>query len=122
MGQIAVYSGSERGRRWSEDERRLILNEAFSPRACVSRVARRHDVSTPLVYTWRRELLEAAAEPNVSVEHDPGFAEATIADDGEGMPTVHGPAMIIDLARGKRASIFASASPALVGAALQASR
>jgi transposase len=32
------------------------------------------------------------------------------------------PAMIIDLARGKRVSIFASAPPALVAAALKALR
>jgi len=117
-----VYSGPERRRRWSEDERQLILTEAFSPGACVAEVARRHDVSTALVYTWRRKLLEAAAEPSVSVEHEPGFAEAAIVDGGEGISTVHGPAMIIDLARGKRVSIFASASPALVGAALKALR
>ncbi|MDD3677391.1 IS66-like element accessory protein TnpA [Thauera propionica] len=122
MGQITVYSGPERRRRWSEDERRLILTEAFSPGACVAEVARRHDVSTALVYTWRRKLLEAAAEPNVSVGHDPGFAEARIGGDGEGMSADRAPAMIIDLARGKRVSIFASASPALVGAALKALR
>lgn len=122
MGQITVYSGPERRRRWSEDERRQILTEAFSPGACVAEVARRHDVSTALVYTWRRKLLEAAAEPSVLVEHEPGFAEAAIVEGGEGMSTVHGPAMIIDLARGKRVSIFASASPALVGAALKALR
>lgn len=122
MGQITVYSGPERRRRWSEDERRLILTEAFSPGACVAEVARRHDVSTALVYTWRRKLLETAAEPSVSVEHEPDFAEAAIVDGGEGMSTVHGPAMIIDLARGKRVSVFASASPALVGAALKALR
>lgn len=122
MGHITVYSGPERRRRWSEDERRLILTEAFSPGACVAEVARRHDVSTALVYTWRRKLLEIAAEPSVSVEHDQGFAEATIVDGDEAFSAERAPAMIIDLVRGKRVSIFASASPALVGAALKALR
>ena len=122
MGQVTVFSGPERRRRWSEDERRLILTEAFSPGACVAEVARRHDVSTALVYTWRRKLLEAAAGPDTSIAHNPGFAEATIVNEGEGMSAARAPAMIIDLARGKRVSIFASASPALVGAALKALR
>lgn len=122
MGQITVYSGPERRRRWSEDERRLILTEAFSPGACVAEVARRHDVSTALVYTWRRKVLETAAGPVPSAVDDPGFAEATIVEGDEGLSAVRAPAMIIDLARGKRVSIFASASPSLVGAALKALR
>lgn len=122
MGQVTVFSGPERRRRWSEDERRLILTDAFSPGACVAEVARRHDVSTALVYTWRRKLLEAVAEPNTSIAHDTGFAEAMIVDDSGGVSAERAPAMIIDLARGKRVSIFASASPALVGAAFKALR
>uniref|UniRef100_UPI00053C0185 transposase n=1 Tax=Sphingomonas sp. 37zxx TaxID=1550073 RepID=UPI00053C0185 len=77
MGQITVFSGRERRRRWSKGERRLILTEAFSPGACVAEVARRHDVSTALVYTWRRKLLEATGDPDVTTPHDLGFAEAT---------------------------------------------
>lgn len=122
MGQITVFSGPERRRRWSEDERRLILAEAFSPGACVAEVARRHDVSTALVYTWRRKLLEVAGDPDVASTHDPGFAEATIVDDRDDVSAQHAPAMVIDLARGRRVSIFASASPTLVGAALKALR
>lgn len=44
MGQITVFTGPERRRRWSEEERVQILTEAFSPGACVAQVARRHDV------------------------------------------------------------------------------
>jgi transposase len=36
MGQITVFSGPERRRRWSEEERVQILAEAFSPGACVT--------------------------------------------------------------------------------------
>lgn len=122
MGQITVFSGPERRRRWSEDERRLILTEAFSPGACVAEVARRHDVSTALVYTWRRKLLEATGDRDVATAHDPGFAEATIVGDHEGASAEQVPAMVIDLACGRRVSIFPSASPTLVGAALKALR
>ncbi|HTK71395.1 MAG TPA: transposase [Croceibacterium sp.] len=122
MGQVTVFSGPERRRRWSADERRLILTEAFSPGACVAEVARRHDISTGLLYTWRRKLAQMAREPGAPVMLAPGFAEATIIEDGEGMSPDCAPALIIDLARGKRVSIFASASPTLVGAALKALR
>lgn len=39
MGQITVFSGPERRRRWSGEERLRILAEAFSPGACVARSA-----------------------------------------------------------------------------------
>lgn len=33
MGQVTVFSGPERRRRWSEEERLRILSEAFAPGA-----------------------------------------------------------------------------------------
>lgn len=123
MGQITVFSGPERRRRWDDDERLRILAEAFSPGACVAEVCRRHDISTALIYTWRRKFREARVEPIPATLPDPGFAEAVMIADaaGPGAPGVH-PAMIVDLARGKRVSIFASASPAQVAAALKTLR
>ena len=51
-------SGSEVGkvrrRHRSEEERRRIVAESFEPGASVSVVARRHDVNTNLLFTWRR--------------------------------------------------------------------
>ena len=63
MGQITVLSGPERRRRWSDEERRQILEEAFAPGACVAQVARRYDVSTALIYTWRRKFCDAVTAP-----------------------------------------------------------
>ena len=122
MGQITLFSGPERRRRWSNEDRVQILTEAFSPGACVAEVCRRHDISTALIYTWRRKLREAQAGPMPAMLPAPVFAEAVVVeDDGAARPSMH-PAMIIDLARGKRVSIFASAPPALVAAALKALR
>lgn len=122
MGQITVYSGPERRRRWSDEERLQILAEAFSPGACVTEVARRHDVSTALIYTWRRKLREANAELMPKASPGPGFAEAMMVEDQRSAPAGVHPAMVVDLARGKRVSIFASASPGQVTAALKALR
>ncbi|MBV1688511.1 transposase [Novosphingobium sp. G106] len=122
MGQITVFSGPERRRRWSDEERLEILSEAFAPGACVAEVARRRDVSTALVYTWRRKLRDAHSEPELDDLAAPGFAAAVMIEDAEGPHAGVQPAIVIDLARGKRISIFASASPALVASALKALR
>ncbi len=114
MGQITVFSGPERRRRWSEEERLHILAEAFSPGACVAEVARRHDISTALVYTWRRKLCQPVAEPD--------FAEAVVVAGDGAAPPIAPPAIIVELGRGSRMSIFASAAPALAAAALKALR
>lgn len=122
MGQITVFSGPERRRRWSDEERLQILTEAFSPGACVAEVCRRHDISTALIYTWRRKIREAQADTTSDMLPAPSFAEAVVVEDeGSARPGLQ-PAMIVELARGKRVSIFASASPAQVASALKALR
>ena len=125
MGQVTVFSGPERRRRWSDDERLRILAEAFSPGACVAEVCRRHDVSTALIYTWRRKLLDAGVEREAELPEalpTPVFAEAVIDEDVMAAGAAEHPAMIIDLPRDKRVSVFAAAPPALVAAALKALR
>jgi transposase len=125
MGQVTVFSGPERRRQWSEEERLQILSEAFPPGACVAQVCRRHDISSALIYTWRRKLLDEGAAQEGEVPDalpTPVFAEALIGGDAAVANTIEHPAMIIDLARGKRGSVFAAAPPALVAAALKALR
>ncbi len=81
MGQITVYSGPERRRRWSDEQRLRILTEAFAPGASPTEVARRHDVSTGQLYTWRKKLSVGAVASATGSEGCPGFAEAVIVDD-----------------------------------------
>ena len=119
MGQVAVYSSIERRRRWSDEERLRILGKAFSPGACVSQVARRHDVSTALIYTWRHKHCEAATDVEVA---EPGFAEPTIIGNRDGRPAELAPAIVIDLARGRRVSILRRHRRGLAGGALKALR
>lgn len=114
MGQITVFSGPERRRRWSEEERVQILTEAFSPGACVAEVARRHDVSTALIYTWRSKVRQSVVESD--------FAEAVVVAGDGAEPSIIPPAIIVELARGSRVSIFALAAPALAAAVLKALR
>lgn len=50
-----VLVGPERRRRWSAEEKARIVAESMAPAAKVAEIARRHDVSRGLIYTWRRE-------------------------------------------------------------------
>jgi transposase len=56
MSRVEVLSGPERRRRWSEDQKRAIVAEAFAPGASVCEVARRRDVVAGQIYRWRRDL------------------------------------------------------------------
>ena len=125
MGQVTVFSGPERRRRWTDEERLQIVAEAFAPGARVADVCRRHDVSSGLIYTWRRKLLDAGAAQEAEVPEAlpaPVFAEAVIDGDAVPVSAAEHAAMIIDLPRRKRLTVFAAASPALVTAALKGLR
>jgi transposase len=112
LGQITVFSGPERRRRWSKEDRVRILSEAFSPGACVRDVARRNDLSPSLIYNWRRNFTRDVP--------DLAFAQAVMAQEAQ--TDGHGAAIIIDLERVGRVSIGRSASPTLIAAALKALR
>lgn len=122
MGQITVFSGPERRRRWSDEQRLQILTEAFAPGACPTEVARRHEISRGLLYTWRKKL---SADGSTSLHANnacSGFAEAVIVDDGQSALRDVSAAVVVDLSRGRRVTIFPAASPALAAAVLKALR
>ncbi|MER9133179.1 transposase [Mesorhizobium sp. M0768] len=49
-----------RGRRWSEGEKLRIIEESYSAPRQASATARRHGISTPLLFAWRKAHHEAA--------------------------------------------------------------
>lgn len=53
--RIELITGSERRRRWSENDKARIVVESFSPGAIVSEVARRNGLSPQQLFAWRRE-------------------------------------------------------------------
>jgi transposase len=113
MSQITLLTGPERRRRWRDEEKLAILEEAFAPGACVSEVARRWDVSASLIYVWRRNARSAGAKP--------AFVEAVVADAGVRPGPGVDPVIQVELPAA-RVSIAAAASPVLVGAVLRALR
>ena len=73
MGQITVFSGVERRRRWDDDEKLAMVEASLVPGGSVARIARERDVAPSLIYKWRRRLCGAArVEPR-------GFAAVMIS-------------------------------------------
>ena len=57
-GQMEVVGRLSGRRRWSDAEKLEILAEAFRPGVRVCDVMARRDVSSSLIYTWRKQLRE----------------------------------------------------------------
>ena len=86
--RIEVLTGPDRRRRWSLDQKRAIVAESLRADTTPAAVARRHDLNTGQLYTWRRQLKApplpgfarvelAASEAPVTV---PGLIEITLPD------------------------------------------
>jgi transposase len=50
-----VVDGAERWRRWSQDDKVRIGEDAPLPRAKVTDVARRYGIAASVVFAWRRQ-------------------------------------------------------------------
>jgi transposase len=61
MPRVEVITGPERRRRWSEDQKRVIVAASLAPGAVVADVARRADISAGQIYRWRQEMRATAA-------------------------------------------------------------
>ena len=59
--RIDVRVGVERRRRWGREDKLRIVQESLAPNVVVTEVARRHEVSTGLLYTWRKQALAGQA-------------------------------------------------------------
>jgi transposase len=111
MANVEVLAGPERRRRWSIEQKQAIVTAAFEPGVVVREVARRCDVTSSLIYRWRRDLRAAAN----------GFARVLVAPAGDGIAAPQTvPAIEIEFAGNARVRIPASVSPALAAAVVAA--
>jgi transposase len=110
MSRVEVLSGPERRRRWSAEQKRLIVAEAFAPGASVCEVARRREVVAGQIYRWRNELRAAAA----------GFAEVVVAAEPSERPRPDVPALEIEFGRDIRVRVAATAPAGLATAIIKA--
>ncbi len=118
MGQVTLISGRERRRQWSREDRARILAAISAPGAVVAEIARREDICTSLVYTWRREARRAAKR----VEFAPVVVEAAPPASPAPPGSVSEPGVITVELNEARVRIGAGASAALVTATLKALR
>jgi len=74
--RIRVTTRAERRRVWSIEQKRVIVAESFAGGMPVSAIARRHDMSPGLLFTWRRQML--AGELHVATPAPPRFARVDV--------------------------------------------
>jgi len=77
-GQMEVVGRVSGRRRWSDAEKLEILAEAFRPGVRVCDVIARREVSSSLIYTWRKQLREGKLAGVVASL--PVFAEVQVVD------------------------------------------
>ncbi len=109
MSGVEVLPGPERRRRWSGEQKRSIVAEAFAPGVSVCEVARRLDVRPGQIYRWRNELRSDVA----------GFSEVVVASEPSERPTAGLPALEIELGRDIRVRIAATAPKELASAIIK---
>jgi transposase len=66
--RVDVRVRPERRRRWHADDKLAIVRETLAPGAVAQVVADRHGIGTGLLYTWRKQMLQAAMTGFVAVE------------------------------------------------------
>lgn len=76
---LEVRVRPERRRRWTAEEKLRIVRETLQPGAVAKAVADRHDISTGLLFTWRKQLLATAVSGLVPVEVVPQEPRAAAA-------------------------------------------
>jgi transposase len=110
MSRAEVMPGPERRRRWSEDQKRAIVAEAFAPGVSVCEVARRADVVPGQIYRWRQELGAAAL----------GFAEVMVSPAPREGSAAGATAVEIEFGRDIRVRIPATTPKELASAIIKA--
>jgi transposase len=74
---MEIITGVERRRRWRLEDKLRIVAEAGEPGARFAEVARRHEVSRSVLWTWRKQVRQGALAP----EPVPMFVPAQVAAD-----------------------------------------
>ena len=57
-GRVEFITRGDRRRVWAVEQKRAIALESMDPAGAPSDVARRYGISSGLLYTWRRQMME----------------------------------------------------------------
>jgi transposase len=126
MTQRITITGPERRRHWSAEEKLAILVEAFAPNVSPIEVARRHGISTGLLYTWRKKATGLGNRPALA-DPTPAFLPAvvTAAETAPPVPvaiSLPTPTIEVHLKGGVKVRIEAGMPEAMIAATLKALR
>jgi transposase-like protein len=58
--RVEVVTSVERRRRFTEDQKLMIVEEASMPGASISATARKHEISPSMIFNWRKKMLGSA--------------------------------------------------------------
>lgn len=128
---MEVILGKER-RRWSDDEKRALVAETFVEDETVHGVARRHSVSSSMLFSWRKQYREAMGFPSTAPAATParrrikpgslqGFAPVAIALPAPCAPSPSSvPTIELEIRRGTRVRLFGAVDPDLAVAVMKA--
>lgn len=54
--RLEIFTGAGRRRRWSAEQKAAIVAESMGGNESVSSVARRHGLTVPQLFAWRRQM------------------------------------------------------------------
>jgi transposase len=75
MPQVDIITDQGRHRRWTDEEKLSVLAAAFAPGAVAAHVAKRANISSGQLYTWRKQLMKT------SLATGNGFAQVVAVTD-----------------------------------------
>lgn len=76
-GQVEVLVRAIRRRSWTPEQKCQIMAESLEPSVTPAEVARRHEIGTGQLYTWRREMV--GVQSAVSIRSGPRFAPVELS-------------------------------------------
>ena len=137
-GRVEIITGPERRRRWSEEEKLELVEEACRPGHSVSQVARQRGINPSQLFTWRRQarakglISDARSGPSVAsaltftpvkVVEKPAAAVREDAWPARRRSSLRGFAVVeIELKSGERIRVEAPADADLVAGIVAALR
>jgi transposase len=77
MPRVEVITRGERRRVWTLEQKREIVSESLGPALTPTEVARKHGISSGLLYGWRQKLL--GGQMTLLQRSPPSFARVEIA-------------------------------------------